>query len=236
MPKLLIKFTYQQDQIFEITKPTIVIGRGDECDLILPNASISKEHARLTLQDITAHIEDMGSQNGIYIKNKRTNEGTVASQEEFRIGGTFTLVFLGDRQEDKFYRGKAIRYLPHYNPKNAQPNHDATFKLSSREAAAMIKEKGLLENGCIVGEDGQNYYPEGNPLTFGDQTAMINVNGWWTGGTCAVVTWDGKRHILEKCRWFTHVSINSGKIQKRSLTPGDRVQIGNSVFTYLQKS
>ena len=62
----------------------------------------------------------------------------------------------------------------------------------------MIKEKGLLENGCVISEDGQKYYPEGNPLTFGDQTAMITVHGWWTGGTCAVVTWDGKRHILEK--------------------------------------
>ena len=65
MPKLLIKFTYQQDQIFEITKPSIVIGRGDDCDLILPNASISKEHVRLTIQDTKIHIEDLGSQNGI---------------------------------------------------------------------------------------------------------------------------------------------------------------------------
>jgi hypothetical protein len=236
MPKLLIKFTYQQDRTFEINKGSIVIGRGEECDLILPNASISKEHTKLTVTDEGVFLEDLGSQNGLYIKNKRTKEGTVLPQEEFRLGGTFTLVYLSDRQEDNFYRGKAIRYLPKYNPKNANPNQDATFKLSSREAAAMIKEKGLLENGCIVSESGRDYYPEGNALTFGDHSAMIDVKGWFTGSTCAVITWDGKRHILEKCRMFTHVSINKSKIQKRSLTPGDRVQIGKSLFSYVQKS
>ena len=76
-----------------------------------------------------------------YIKNKRTNEGTVHSQEEFRIGGTFTLVFLGDRQEDKFYRGKAIRYLPNYNPKMPNPITTPLLSFSSREVRCHDQRK-----------------------------------------------------------------------------------------------
>ena len=41
MPRFIIKLANQQDQVYEFPSSEILIGRGDECDLILPNISVS---------------------------------------------------------------------------------------------------------------------------------------------------------------------------------------------------
>ena len=43
---------------------SIEIGRALECDLTLPSAQVSRRHARLSLEDGSLQIEDLGSSNG----------------------------------------------------------------------------------------------------------------------------------------------------------------------------
>ena len=149
MPRLIIKLQNQQDQRFEIEKPEIIIGRGEECDLVLPNISVSREHAMIRLNEGGAELIDTKSENGISVNNQKVTQQQLSSKDEILIG-TFSLIYLGDKQEDKFYRGRAIIYLPPYDPKHANPTQDITFKLSAKEAKALLKEKTLLNNGCIL--------------------------------------------------------------------------------------
>ena len=45
VPKLLIKLMHQQNQLCPLVDDTIRIGRSEECEVILPNASVSRVHA-----------------------------------------------------------------------------------------------------------------------------------------------------------------------------------------------
>ena len=174
MPRLIIKLQNQQDQRFEIEKPEILIGRGDECDLVLPNISVSREHATIRLNEGGAEIIDTKSENGISVNNQKVSQQQLNSRDEILVG-TFSLIYLGDKQEDKFYRGRAIIYFPPYDPRHSNPNQDITFKLSAKEAKALLKEKTLLNNGCILDDRGRKLFPESNSMTFGGKTAMIKV-------------------------------------------------------------
>ena len=89
--------------------------------------------------------------------------------------GIFTLVYLGDKQVDKFYRGRAVVYFPVYEPKHTKPTQETTFKLSIKEAKKLVQEKQFLHNGCILDSLGRKLFPEGNPLTFGGKTAMVQA-------------------------------------------------------------
>jgi hypothetical protein len=47
-------------------KPTTVIGREPDCDIVIPDRQVSRHHARLRLTPDGAYLEDLGSKNGTH--------------------------------------------------------------------------------------------------------------------------------------------------------------------------
>jgi DNA-binding NtrC family response regulator len=74
----------------------ITIGRGDDCELRIDDASISRQHARLRLGPPLS-IEDLGSKNGTSVRGTRVDAGTpVEFAPDDVIGaGTVTLIVQG---------------------------------------------------------------------------------------------------------------------------------------------
>ena len=64
------------------------LGRNEDCDITLSDASISRSHAKLVLHDGAFHIMDLGSSNGTFMDNGRV-EGRVRlpSTCRLRLGG-----------------------------------------------------------------------------------------------------------------------------------------------------
>jgi pSer/pThr/pTyr-binding forkhead associated (FHA) protein len=50
---------------------TIQVGRQTGCELRLPDARVSRRHARIIVGDQTAAVEDLGSANGVIVNGKR---------------------------------------------------------------------------------------------------------------------------------------------------------------------
>ena len=82
MPRLIIKLANKQDQIFEIEKTEVLIGRGEECDLVLPNIAISREHAKIFLNADGAEIVDVNSENGLRINTEVVQKKQLESKDE----------------------------------------------------------------------------------------------------------------------------------------------------------
>ena len=169
MPHLIIKFPRKPDTLFEIDQMETVIGRGDECDLVLSNLSVSRQHAKLIYEDLICKIVDLGSDNGIIRKQEKVEEAILESRDEVIIGN-FTLIYLGNAPEDQFYRQRSIRYMPKYEADKAKPSQQDTFQLSPQEAQKMVKERNRLNNGCIEDSLGRIYYLESKTVTFGKKT------------------------------------------------------------------
>jgi two-component system, NtrC family, response regulator AtoC len=76
----------------------LVLGRDTDCDVPLPDASISRRHARLLVDD-DIRIEDVGSTNGIKIGGVRLERAkaiTLPLGESLRLG-PYTLIVLPAR-------------------------------------------------------------------------------------------------------------------------------------------
>jgi hypothetical protein len=50
---------------------TCCIGRNHDCDLIIKNEGVSRNHARITFRDRRVWVEDLGSRNGTFINGER---------------------------------------------------------------------------------------------------------------------------------------------------------------------
>ncbi|HEU4663918.1 MAG TPA: FHA domain-containing protein [Dokdonella sp.] len=62
-----------------------VIGRQPDCDIPIPAEEVSRHHARLKVTTDGVLVEDMGSANGTYINDKRTQSGLLKPGEELRL-------------------------------------------------------------------------------------------------------------------------------------------------------
>ena len=50
-----------------------ILGRDDSADVVLPETTVSRRHARITCGDGGATLEDLGSQNGTWVNEQRAS-------------------------------------------------------------------------------------------------------------------------------------------------------------------
>jgi len=64
-----------------------LIGRDQEAVVWIDDGSVSRRHARITVGEDGAMLEDLGSKNGTYLKGRRIRETTtLADKDELKIG------------------------------------------------------------------------------------------------------------------------------------------------------
>jgi hypothetical protein len=76
-----------------------VIGRADDADLTLPDAGVSRTHARVSAAASGASIEDLGSSNGTFVNGERiTGARQLQDGDEIQLGGAILRVSAGTAQ------------------------------------------------------------------------------------------------------------------------------------------
>ena len=173
LSKLIIEQGPTPGQEIELAKDEFVIGRIADNDLVIPDPSISRRHARLLRQGGQTVLEDLGSSNGTYLNGQRLSAPTL-----LRSGDTFTL-------------GPAIRLrfqasLPIARPASAQvgsqpvgfasqPNKTVAISSQSIPGATIAQpdpasrplEQAPQIHITISGEAPQAYRLQGQRVTIG---------------------------------------------------------------------
>ena len=72
-------------QEFFIHKNTSVIGRGSQCDIVLPGTHLSRQHAEIKIQGNLLHIRDLASSNGTFINGERITQGIARPGDQIRL-------------------------------------------------------------------------------------------------------------------------------------------------------
>ncbi|NOY82054.1 MAG: FHA domain-containing protein [Kiritimatiellaeota bacterium] len=73
-------------QKFQIDNGRLVLGRGHDCDIRLTESSISRHHAAIEFVDGIWRIEDLGSQNGVFVDSKRVQKAELTHKTRFQLG------------------------------------------------------------------------------------------------------------------------------------------------------
>ena len=82
------------EQVVELNRERIVIGRLPECDIVVPQREASRLHAAVLREGDGYYVEDLSSRNGTFVNGERV-EGRrlLRDGDEISIGKVVTLVF-----------------------------------------------------------------------------------------------------------------------------------------------
>jgi len=77
-----------QGKVFKLITPVVVVGRGENCDIVLKDDSVSRRHARLERYRNRYRIVDLGSTNGTFVNGIRTGMKILETGDKLQLGLT----------------------------------------------------------------------------------------------------------------------------------------------------
>ena len=98
MPTLFVIRGADQGSRFELTDPTVQLGRDSSCTIQLHDTEVSRRHAEIRLVDLNATLVDLDSSNGTFVNGQRIDEHRLASGDQVQIGVTLML-YTGPAEE-----------------------------------------------------------------------------------------------------------------------------------------
>ena len=85
MARILIWQNQQVVQNIRLYRSSSLIGRANECEIHLDEKSVSRRHARVTLDEEGYFLEDLGSQGGVYLNKTRIQREPLQDGDLFAI-------------------------------------------------------------------------------------------------------------------------------------------------------
>src|SRR5262245_5021189 len=113
-----------------------VIGRGSDCDLVVPSGAVSRRHAALVRSDGMLLVEDLGSRNGVLVNARKLRGRT-----DLRAGDTLTL---GDESIGVVAARDTLRSLGTSYHADPPAMTEATKPVESFELIVSAVDKALL--------------------------------------------------------------------------------------------
>jgi pSer/pThr/pTyr-binding forkhead associated (FHA) protein len=211
---------------YQFTQHSILIGRQQNCDVILESTSVSRRHAKITVSDHQVFLEDLGSGNGTSVGDKLLRQGDkiqIRSGDQSRIE-EFNLEIHFD---EKPKRG--------INLQSTGSKADVTdpdiieIKMIKKVLGALDHEK--LSSLTVVSEPFQNkksvFEENMNELVIGrDASCDLFVDS----NTVS------RRHAIIKVKWGGYIvrdlgskngtTVNGERVEEKTIKDGDEIVFG----------
>ena len=84
--RYLIALEPERDDVYELLRPRMYVGRGAEASLRLADATVSRLHGIVSLEDGEAFVEDASSTNGIFVNGKRVQRAALKDGDTVTFG------------------------------------------------------------------------------------------------------------------------------------------------------
>lgn len=142
-PSLIVLNGPQAGTSFYLPQPPakLKIGRSENCDIVLFDIDVSREHALLEIEWDHISIKDLSSKNGVFVNNQKVNDCIVHDRDEIKLGSTILVV--SDPLEAK------LKEIINLSEKQTESLTQGGFKSQS------IEERGVEAQSYKEEEEGE---------------------------------------------------------------------------------
>jgi pSer/pThr/pTyr-binding forkhead associated (FHA) protein len=227
MPEIIVKY---EDKIIErivSEKKRMTIGRTNDNDIVLENRGVSRRHAQIEFNDNAAVIIDNESLNGVFINNRKITEELLRDNDVITIG----------------------KYSLTYNSQSTQNDSsielDGTMVLKTKKQKKLVKqdkeERDLLNRmggSVLVGEanaDFSEHQVDRNVTTIGKAKFVhVHAKGFLLSGIQAKIVKEEDQFSIVNLGRKGKTKVNGEVITRHALKNGDLIQVGKTVFKFVE--
>jgi len=116
--RFLVRSGALKGQRLLVKVPIVNIGRAEYCDLVLPDDSVSSQHAKLTRREGVWVLTDLDSTNGTLVDGERIHGEVPIAPGAFVRFGDVQLLFEPTDDDAAINAPKATRMIPSINPQD----------------------------------------------------------------------------------------------------------------------
>jgi len=227
MPEIVVKF---EDKVIErivSEKKRMSIGRTSDNDIILDNRGVSRKHAQIEFNGEAAVIIDNESLNGTFVNKRKISEEILNDRDVITIG-KYNLEYNTEGQRE-----------------TSQTRLDGTMILNTKKQKELIAgdklEKEIVQRmggSVLLGEENSDfseYQLDRDVTTIGKAKFVhIHARGFFLSGIQAKIVKEGNQlHIVNLGR-KGKTKVNGEVVENINLKNGDIIQVGKSIFRYLE--
>ena len=81
-------------QTFRVDKSVITLGRNPNNDIVIPDPKVSRNHARLVLNEDTWSVENLSQNSLVTINQRRVEKGEIQDNTAIGLGDDSAFLFL----------------------------------------------------------------------------------------------------------------------------------------------
>lgn len=125
--RLLVLSGEMRGKEIDVLSDTIQIGKSRQCDVVLPDESVSRVHVEIRRENDAYRIVDVGSTNGTFVEGAKVSDGFLRPGDVLKLGKV------------------ELRFVPRGSPTELLPSDADHFGPVHGRSLAMRKIFGLLE-------------------------------------------------------------------------------------------
>lgn len=195
---------------FSFDHGSYIIGRQEGCEIVLASASVSRQHARIFVDQGRCYVEDLGSANGVLVDGQRVvKQRDLGTASQLRVGDYY--LYLEYKRPDQ-NRANVLQTL-------FISDENGSHKLVRINDAFAGEEFSLSESDNTIGRTDDNFILLSDTSISRHHAKIIRQGDTYT--VMDLGSSNGSR-------------VN-GKLLKapHTLVPGDRVHFGNIEFVFV---
>lgn len=100
---LVVIYGAELGRRYLLDRPDMTVGRSSQCEIVLDQDSVSRQHARITVANQKTTIKDLGSTNGSYINDELAAERVLKDGDLIKIGRTIFKYLTGTNIESSYH-------------------------------------------------------------------------------------------------------------------------------------
>jgi len=229
MPEIVVRF---EDKVIERVvseKKRISIGRTSDNDIVIDNRGVSRKHAQIEFNDNAAVIIDNESLNGTFVNNRKITEEVLRDGDEITIG--------------KF----SLNYYTEGHREESNAGFDGTMVLNTKKQKELLDndlaEKDIIQRmggSVLLGEDNTDfseYHIDRDVTTIGKAKFVhVHAKGFMLSGIQAKIVSEQDDMLIVNLGRKGKTKVNGEQVDQQTLKNGDIIQVGKSVYKYLEGS
>jgi pSer/pThr/pTyr-binding forkhead associated (FHA) protein len=227
MPEIIVKY---EDKIIErivSEKKRMTIGRTNENDIVLENRGVSRRHAQIEFNDSAAVIIDNESLNGTFVNNRRITEEVLRDNDQITIG-KYSLIYHSQVQREE-----------------SAADLDGTMILKTKKQKDLIRKDQMdkeiinrMGGSVLLGEENVDFSEhqiDRNVTTIGKAKFVhVHAKGFMLSGIQAKIVKEEEQFSIINLGRKGKTKVNGEMIDRRTLKNDDIIQVGKSVFRFVE--